>query len=88
MLYSNISVSFFIFSFLSLFPVLRTLLNVGASVEWHNQLKAFVNNNDGDMDAAAILDYFSPLIKHLEDYNVDNKINVGGQRLNFIKWVI
>lgn len=56
---------------------LYTMLNTGASVEWHTQLKTFMNSPEGNMDATAILDYFSPLQEFLADFIKENDIEPG-----------
>lgn len=64
---------FFPFISLSLF---RTMLNQGASIEWHTQLKEFMGDGEGNMNATAILDYFSPLRDYLKNYTATNGIKV------------
>lgn len=59
------------------------MLNTGASVEWHTQLKTFMNSPEGNMDATAILDYFSPLQEFLADFIKENDIEVSRQRSSF-----
>ncbi|XP_063872288.1 angiotensin-converting enzyme-like [Scylla paramamosain] len=56
---------------------LKKLLNMGASVEWHEQLKNFMGSSDGSMNSTAILQYFSPLRHYLKEYIKNNKIDVG-----------
>lgn len=53
------------------------MLNKGASQEWHTQLKIFMGEGNGDMNATAILHYFSPLRDHLQAYITENNLKVG-----------
>lgn len=56
---------------------LKKLLNKGASVEWHEQLRDFMGGSDGSMNATAILNYFSPLQEYLDQFIKNNSIEVG-----------
>ncbi|MPC38717.1 Angiotensin-converting enzyme [Portunus trituberculatus] len=56
---------------------LKKLLNRGASVEWHEQLKDFMGGSNGSMNAIAILNYFSPLQDYLDEFIKNNSIEVG-----------
>lgn len=52
------------------------MLNQGASKEWHTQLMEFMNDDEGNMNAKAIIDYFTPLSNFLNDYISTNGLKV------------
>lgn len=52
------------------------MLNKGASEEWHTQLKEFMGEGEGNMDANALLDYFTPLRTFLQNYITEHDIQV------------
>lgn len=56
---------------------LWTMLNKGASQEWHTQLQEFMGDGEGNMNATAILHYFSPLREHLQAYIAENDLQTG-----------
>ena len=54
---------------------LRSMLKLGRSKPWKEALKAMTGSED--MTADAIVKYFAPLKKWLEDYNKAHNISVG-----------
>jgi peptidyl-dipeptidase A len=50
---------------------LKAMLAMGASKPWPDALEALTGSRE--MDAAALMEYFDPLVKHLEEQNKDRK---------------
>jgi peptidyl-dipeptidase A len=50
---------------------LKAMLELGSSKPWPDALEALTGTRD--MDAAALMEYFAPLMKHLEEQNKSRK---------------